>query len=427
MITVVLDDDPTGTQAVSGVAVVLDWDDDAAWTSVGPRHDAVHVLTNSRAYSPAEAAALVAAAAGAARRRFPDARVLLRGDSTLRAHVWEEYEALRSVVARGREDVPLLLVPALPAAGRVTVDGVHLLERDGERMPLDRTEYARDGDLAYSSSYLPRWAEERSGGRLAAADAVTLPLERVRAADAANAVAAALTAAAGAGRPAVVVPDAETEADLAAISDGYRRAEAAGVVALVRCAPAFAAVVSGTGAVRAPDAPSGERGVLVLCGSFVPTTTLQLERLEVAHPGVIVPVGAAALASDESHREVERAAELARVLIARDGVACVATERVRDPSLVDPSRQRRAASALARVAAHVDAGVVIAKGGITSAVTAREGLGARAALVLGPLRPGVALWRLADGRDYVVVPGNVGGPDLLAELVGAILPVTARC
>ena len=31
MITVVLDDDPTGTQAMSDVSVVLDWSDAAVW------------------------------------------------------------------------------------------------------------------------------------------------------------------------------------------------------------------------------------------------------------------------------------------------------------------------------------------------------------------------------------------------------------
>jgi hypothetical protein len=34
----------------------------------------------------------------------------------------------------------------------------------------------------------------------------------------------------------------------------------------------------------------------------------------------------------------------------------------------------------------------------------------------------VALWRLPEGTDYVVVPGNVGGPDLLADVVAAIGP-----
>ena len=114
MITVVLDDDPTGTQAVSDVLVVLDWSDPGVWDGVRADERTAHMLTNSRAHSGAEAAALVASAAAAARARHPRARLVLRGDSTLRAHVWEEYDALRAVVA-GDRAVPLLLVPALPA------------------------------------------------------------------------------------------------------------------------------------------------------------------------------------------------------------------------------------------------------------------------------------------------------------------------
>ena len=100
----------------------------------------------------------------------------------------------------------------------------------------------------------------------------------------------------------------------------------------------------------------------------------------------------------------------------------VATERERDPSLVDAAGQRRVAAALAQVARRVAAGVVIAKGGITSAVTARDGLGAHSARVVGPIATGVALWRLSTGTDYAVFPGNVGGPDLLADVVAAIAP-----
>jgi uncharacterized protein YgbK (DUF1537 family) len=427
VITVVLDDDPTGTQAMSNVSVILDWLDPEAWASVEPGDRAVHLLTNSRAHNGNEAAHLVASAASEARARFPDCRLLLRGDSTLRAHLWEEYEALRAVVAPGRGDVPLLLVPALPAAGRVTIGGVHLIERDGERIPLDRTEYASDGDLAYSKADLAQWAEERSGGRLAASDAVTVPLERIRAFDGAQAVARAIGAAAAVGRPAVVVPDAENEHDLDTVAQGLGAVEDDGVAVIVRCAPTFAAVLSGAAATVRAKAPSGERGVLVVCGSFVPTSTAQIERLEQKYAGVTVPVRAAALAGDEWAIEVERASEAAHNRIECEGVACVATERERDRSLVDAASQRRVATALAQVARRVDAGVVIAKGGVTSAVTAREGLHARAARVCGPIRPGVALWRLADGRDYLVVPGNVGGPDLIADLVGEILPATARC
>ena len=422
MITVVLDDDPTGTQAMHDVAVVLDWSHPEVWDAVQASDRAVHVLTNSRAHDPAGAGSLVSSAAAAARAQFPGARLVLRGDSTLRAHVWEEYEALRAVTFPGREAVPLLLVPALPAAGRVTVAGVHLLERDGERVRLDRTEYARDGELAYSDSELARWADERSGGRLAAAAAVSLPLARVRAADGVGEIAAAIATAARAGRPAVVVPDAETDADLATIARGLRTAEAAGTPVIARCAPAFAAVLTDSAARTLTPAPDGEGGVLVVCGSFVPATTAQLERLAARCPGAIVDAHVRALAGDGSDAEVERIAEAARERIASGGLAVLATERERDPALVEPASQRRIASALAQVAQRVRAGVVVAKGGITSAVTAREGLGARAARVVGPIASGVVLWRLPDGTDYVVFPGNVGGADLLADVVAAIAP-----
>jgi uncharacterized protein YgbK (DUF1537 family) len=420
VITVVLDDDPTGTQSVRDVTVVLDWSDPAVWRAMRAGDRAVHVLTNSRAYGAAEAGLLVASAAASARSHVAHARLILRGDSTLRGHVWEEYEALRSVVAPGREDVPLVLVPALPAAGRVTIDGVHLLERDGARVPLDRTEYARDGDLAYASADLARWADQRSAGRLAADDAVSVPLARLRGATGATEVADAIAAVARLGRPAVVVPDAETEGDLRTIAAGLELAEQAGIAVIVRAAPAFAAVLTGTSSPGFAAAPDAGHGVLVVCGSFVPTSTAQIEQLAEAHPGTLVAARVRALAGDERRAHVDEIVERARDLIGHRGLAVVVTERDRDPGLTDPASQRRIASALAEVAGRVGASVVVAKGGITSAVTARDGLGARSARVIGPIVPGVVLWRLPDGTGYLVVPGNVGGPELLVEVVAAI-------
>ena len=242
----------------------------------------VHVLTNSRAHTAAEASALTASAARAARAAFPAARLLLRGDSTLRGHVWEEYEAVRRTISPDVPGVPLLLVPALPAAGRVTLDGVHLLDRDGARVPLHRTEYATDGDLAYGDARLARWAEERSDGRLAAGDAIEIPLGEVRAPGGGDAVAAAIRTAFARGRPAVVVPDAETDADLEIIARGSpcgRDGHAGHRAQLSRLR-------------RDPDRYDREPGrplarrvraaCSLLCGSFVPTTTAQLEALNVA-------------------------------------------------------------------------------------------------------------------------------------------------
>jgi uncharacterized protein YgbK (DUF1537 family) len=70
---------------------------------------------------------------------------------------------------------------------------------------------------------------------------------------------------------------------------------------------------------------------------------------------------------------------------------------------------------------------LIAKGGITSSDLATRGLGVKRAMVLGQILPGVSVWELGaetrfPGLPYVVFPGNVGGPDALAEAVNKFNP-----
>jgi len=68
---------------------------------------------------------------------------------------------------------------------------------------------------------------------------------------------------------------------------------------------------------------------------------------------------------------------------------------------------------------------LVAKGGITSSDVATRGLKVRRALVRGQILPGVPVWRLGPesrfpGLDYIVFPGNVGGPQALADIVAAL-------
>lgn len=413
---VVLDDDPTGTQAVAGVPVLFEWE--PRLLARAAERGALHLLTNSRAFPPERARAIVREAAAATVEAVPHARLLLRGDSTLRAHLVEEYLGLCEG-AHGDRRPPLLLVPALPAAGRITLGGVHLIERGGARVPLHETEYARDPSFSYASARLAEWAQERSAGLFRADEAVEVPLERLRAAGG-EAVAQALGEAAG--RPVAVVPDAETVDDLELIADGVRRVD---LELAIRAAPTFAGVLGRDLATGFADPPSAPHGVLVVCGSWVPTTTRQLAALEAAFPGSFVEVDVRALVSDDAAAEIARAGARAGERLERARVAVVTTPRERDPSIGLAEGERLAVN-LARVVRAVSpaASVVAAKGGITSAVTVRAGLHAQRAEVVGPLTDGVALWRAetpAGPVPYVVFPGNVGGDDLLAEVVAAIL------
>ena len=119
----VLDDDPTGSQTVHDVAIVLALDDD----DLRLAGDTTFFLTNTRSLPEAEAAALTERVARTLFEQDPELEIVSRSDSTLRGHVVAEVEAIerarRAVVGSGYDGV--LLVPAFFEAGRFTRDDVH--------------------------------------------------------------------------------------------------------------------------------------------------------------------------------------------------------------------------------------------------------------------------------------------------------------
>jgi uncharacterized protein YgbK (DUF1537 family) len=415
---VVLDAGPPRVQTLAGVRVLLRWDAGRVREAVAGGR-AVHLITNVRALPAEEALEVTRDAARTALAGAPDALVILRGDSTLRGHVREEVLALAEVAAPGPLP-PLLLVPALPSAGRVTIGGVHLLERDGRRVPLHETEYASDGVFAYADARVLAWAEERTAGLVRAVDGRELHLDELRAGGAAL-VAAALRQLEEAGRPAALVPDIENVSDLELVARGYELALEEGVTALVRCAPAFAGALSGATADGAAPPPRTEHA-LVVCGSYVPTATVQLDALVDAYPGSLVEVDVDALVSPAPEPEIARAAAAASSLLRAGPLAVLATPRTRPVGTETFVAGGRISAGLARAAGRVSPRptCVVVKGGITSCVTLRDGLGVAEADVVGPLLPGVSRWRTED-LDYVVVPGNVGDEQLLADVVARVL------
>lgn len=422
---IILDDDPTGAQNQVDVPLLLRWTGPAIVREVARQPRALHLITNSRALSGQQAYDIVRDAAATAAAASPGSHVILRGDSTLRAHLLPEYEAVRDVCWPGMEPA-LLLVPALPSAGRVTVGGVHWLERDGSRQRLDETEFARDGEFAYDTARLAEWAEQRSGGHFGRADAHEIPLDEVRGAEGAGRIAAALVAAGAARRPSVVVPDAETESDLHVIAEGWRAACAHGAPVIVRCAPAFVGVLAGSMAQEPVPLPSGLR-VLVLVGSHVPVTGRQVAELTARHPSALIEVDPVDLAWPEPNATVADAAARARDMLLRDGLAVISTSRNFADEVAGFDAGMRVARGLAgtlAALADLDRVLVVSKGGITSTVNVHHGLGADSARVVGPVAPGVSLWSIPDGdgtRPVLIFPGNVGSTDALADLVDALV------
>ncbi|MFC8682429.1 four-carbon acid sugar kinase family protein [Microbacterium ureisolvens] len=411
MKTVVLDDDPTGTQSASGVTVLLQFDADAIEEALRDA-DSVYVQTNSRAIDEDEAVALVRrvrdAAREAAARLDAEVQFVLRGDSTLRGHVFAETEQFLD------DDAVIVFSPAFPAGGRTTVGGVHLVKDAQGTRPAHLTEFAQDPVFPFSSGVLTEYVAEKAGR-----PAIGVGLEDVRA----GAVAEALrTAPAGA----VVLPDAEDDDDIEAIAQGIRRAREAGRSVVVRSAAPLAAALAGVRSEGLLERPLLDAAVptVLACGSHTAGAGAQLAAVEAQHgPAVVIPTDDAFADPEAAGRA---AAGRAREQLAATGLAIIATERRRREEHDTLRHGELVMQALTTAVRELvpDAGVVVAKGGITSAELARTAIGATRARVRGQVLAGVSVWDLVsaggDELTYMVVPGNVGGPETLTDILGAL-------
>ena len=411
MKTVVLDDDPTGTQSASGATVLLEYDT-ALIREALRGADSVYVQTNSRAIDEPAAIALVSDIRDAARRAAAELgqelQFVLRGDSTLRGHVFAETEQFLD------QDSVIVFNPAFPDGGRTTVDGVHLVRSGDREVPAHETEYAQDPVFPFASGVLSEYVAEKSGR-----PAVGVDLAAVRGGRAASAIA---TAPAGA----VVVPDARTNDDIRLIAEAIRTVRRAGRSVIVRSAAPLAAALAGVqspGLLSPPLLPE-PRPTLLVCGSHTAGATAQLEAVEAAHgPAIVIPTAAALADPVAAGHEAAREAS---ARLAAGGLAVICSERHRRAahSTLRHGELVMQALTVAVRALSPEVGVVVAKGGITSAELARRGVGATRAVVRGQVIPGVSVWdlRSAEGAPvlYVVVPGNVGEASALTDVLAAL-------
>lgn len=428
---VVLDDDPTGTQTVHGVDVLADWSVEALAGALADPRSCFFVLTNSRSLPASESAALVgrisANLSAAGKAAGVDFVVISRSDSTLRGHFAEELGALEACLG-GAVDATIV-IPAFFEGGRYTIGNVHYVA-DGEHLvPAADTEFARDKTFGYVHSDLRRWIEEKTGGSVHADKVADIDIETLRGKNAAAKVRSRLLKLP---KGAFLVVNAAAYSDLEAFTHGLLEAEASGRRYLFRTAASFVRVRAGLEPrpllVAADISGGGAAGGLIVVGSYVNRTTVQLESL-LGLPnvdGIEVDVGRLAEPVNGAD-EIRRVAQAAAVAIGHGRHAVVFTSRAQT-SAIGPAGELRAGRIVSDALVEIIQQTpmrprfLIAKGGITSSDIAVHGLGMRRARVLGQAAPGVPVWEMGEetrfpGMKLVVWPGNVGGPDALRDLV----------
>ncbi len=459
----VLDDDPTGSQAVHDVQVVTVLEETAYEAALGGVAATCFVLTNTRSLDEPAAVELNTLAArgliAVAERRDARIHLISRSDSTLRGHVMSEVEALqavrREVFGSGFDGV--LLVPAFLEAGRLTAADIHWARIGPDLLAVGETEFARDPTFGYTSSDLRDFVTEKSGGAIERDDVRSISLADIRLGGPSRIRELLADVQDGTW----VVVNATEYSDLETVAYGVLLAERAGKSYLFRTGPSFVRALSGIGP-RAPLRgaeiwPSAGRDGhgLIVVGSHVSHTSRQVAALRArsgtidieldvpsivsgagpsivsgAGPSIVSGAGPSIVSGADdvvaaTARQVADALGRADVLLytsrtfvpGSDGAGSLAIARTVSAAL----------SRTVREALTARPAWVIAKGGITSHDVALHGLGIRRAEVAGQLFPGViSVFRPIDaapeaiGVPYVVFAGNVGDEGTLGQVVAIL-------
>ncbi|NEU73042.1 four-carbon acid sugar kinase family protein [Hassallia byssoidea VB512170] len=425
---IVLDDDPTGSQTVHSCLLLMRWDVDTLRTGLQDDSPIFFVLTNTRSLPPESAASVTKEVCHNLKlalkaEEINDFLIVSRSDSTLRGHYPIETDVIAAEL--GPFDAHFL-VPAFFEAGRITRDSIHYLIIDSVPTPVHETEFARDSVFGYHYSYLPKYVEEKTQGRIKADAVERFLLADIRAGSLEKLM--KLT-----GNQCAVV-DGETQADLNRFAEDVLSAASLGKRFLFRSAASILTALAAlpTQAIAAENMADYVRGGkpgAVIVGSHVKKTTQQLEKLLQADGTVGIEVNVQRLL-DESNQSATLLTEILESTQAAHNAGktpVVYTSR-QELSFKDVKTRLDFGEKVSGLLMDIvrglpsDIGFLISKGGITSNDVLSNGLALTTARLLGQILAGCSMVITPSDHPQfpnlpvVLFPGNVGDADALATV-----------
>ncbi len=419
---IVLDDDPTGSQAVHGCLLLTRWDVNTLRAGLADSAPLFFILTNTRAMAPERAAEVTREVCRNLKQALLGCDInpvlVSRSDSTLRGHYPVETDVIAEQL--GPFDAHFL-VPAFFEGGRTTRDGIHYLLVNGVDTPVHKTEFARDSVFGYSHSYLPDYVAEKTAGRIPASEVLHLTLDAINS----GVLPRLLTLT----HNQCCVVDAQGYDDLNRFTAAVRAAASQGKRFLFRSAASLVKALADlppqpVAAEAMGQFNRGGRAGAVLVGSHVEKSSRQLARLlqEPGVTGIEIDVSRLPGAHDELLHTALAQVETA---FAAGSTAVIYTRRgeIAFPDAAQRLAFGEAISALLMALVQGlprELGFLISKGGITSNDVLSDGLALRTARILGQVTAGVSVVRCpADHPRFpdlpvVIFPGNVGDDEALA-------------
>lgn len=419
---IVLDDDPTGSQTVHSCLLLTRWDVNTLKRGLDDDSPLMFVLTNTRGMGAAEAANVTREVCQNLKQALAgfDRPVIYvsRSDSTLRGHYPVETDVMAQEL--GPFDAHFL-IPAFFEGGRFTLHGTHYVRIGGKDIPAHETEFAQDSVFGYQHSFMPKYVEEKTAGRIKADEVVRFPIEEVRTGSFDKLMTLADNA--------CCVVDAENQDDLNRFADELLNAAEHGKRFLFRSAASLLTALA-----KLPPQPvpaermreyvkPGHAGVVVV-GSHVKKTTEQLAVLLQQEGIVPVEVDVNRLPEQLSALLVESILKTTQAH-EQGKTPVIFTSRVERqfPDITTRLRFGEQVSGFLMSVVHglpKTIGYIISKGGITSNDMLSLGLAMPAARIVGQIHAGCSVVltphdhpRLPD-IPVVIFPGNVGDENALA-------------
>jgi uncharacterized protein YgbK (DUF1537 family) len=437
---IVLDDDPTGVQAVHDIFVYTDWNYESILEGFLSEDRVFYILTNSRAMTEQQTTQVHIEIAQnimkASQETGMSFQIISRGDSTLRGHYPLETCLLKEELEKGL-DIKVdgeILIPFFKAGGRYTIDNVHYVKYEDELIPAADTEFARDKTFGYTSSNLCEYIEEKTGGAYLAEEVKSVSLDQLKGVNL-EAIEETLLGVKGFGK---VIVNAIDSGCLETFCIALYRAIKEGRHYLFRTAADFVKVIGGISdqpLLRKGDMITAavKRGGIVVIGSHTEKTTAQLEALKDMQELEFLEFNSDLVLENRLEEEVKRVTALSKALIEEGKTVVTYTKRKlltleKDTKENALMRSVKISESVLKLVAELGTvpEFVIAKGGITSSDIGVKALKVRKAYVLGQIQPGIPVWKTDEnsrfpGIPYIIFPGNVGESQTLKKILQELI------
>lgn len=433
---VVLDDDPTGVQSVHHVSVFTDWSVQSMEKGFLSSDKMFFLLTNSRGLTEDETIKLhkeVAHSTTAISKKLGIPFLIInRSDSTLRGHFPLETEILRRELEEENDWVvdAEVLIPFFEAGGRFTAENIHYVKYEDNLIPAGETEFAKDKTFGYEHSDLCKYIEEKTKGKYAAKDVITISLEELRGLKLLEIEEKLLQAK----NFQKIVVNALEQEDIKVFVIALYKALEKGKRFLFRTAADFVKIIG-----NISDQPLLTRkqmmdrkslhGGMIVVGSHTKKTTMQLNALKGIKGLCFLEMNTDLVLEGRLEEEVMRIILQCEEMIGHGKTVVVYTKRqllaleydTKEKALL---RSVEISNAVQKVVGElkVKPSFIIAKGGITSSDIGVKALRVKEALVLGQAQPGIPVWKTDaeskfPGIAYIIFPGNVGDENTLRKVV----------